>query len=63
MNEFDMQNTTRRNSNDTLEALCQEFNGISFYGLEYILEDFFQMKGTQSANLTSAAVDWFGLYD
>lgn len=63
MNEFDMRNTMRRNSNDRLEALCQEFNGISFYGLEYILEDFFQMEGARSANLTSTSVDWFGLYD
>lgn len=42
MDEFDMQNTPAGNPGSPLESLCQEFNGISFYGLEYIIEDFFQ---------------------
>jgi hypothetical protein len=63
MNEFDVQNTPAGNPGSPLESLCQEFNGISFYGLEYIIEDFFQANNIKCANLPSPpSVDWFGLY-
>jgi hypothetical protein len=45
-----------------LDILCQEFNGGSFYGLEYILEEFFQSTTAKSSIPASHSVDWFGLY-
>lgn len=46
-----------------LDILCQEFDGKSFYGLEYIVEDFFH-KNLKTPVLTeSSPIDWFGLYD
>ncbi|MDD5580514.1 MAG: hypothetical protein PHY16_14705 [Methylobacter sp.] len=48
---------------DNLESLCQEFNGESFYGLEYILEDFFKNKTAKSSGPAHPSVDWFGLFD
>ncbi|MBL1265552.1 hypothetical protein [Candidatus Methylomicrobium oryzae] len=63
MDEFDMQNAPVHNPSSPLESLCQEFNGISFYGLEYIIEDFFQAQHAKSANsLSFHSVDWFGLH-
>ncbi|WP_157203394.1 MULTISPECIES: hypothetical protein [Methylomicrobium] len=63
MDEFDMQNTPVHNPSSSLESLCQEFNGISFYGLEYIIEDFFQIQNAKSATSPSFhPVDWFGLH-
>ncbi|MFA5983357.1 MAG: hypothetical protein WC782_05025 [Methylococcaceae bacterium] len=44
-----------------VDALCQDFNGDSFYGLEYILEDFFQINQEKSVTIP-AQIDWFGLY-
>lgn len=61
MDEFDMQNISAYSPVSTLESLCQEFDGSSFYGLEYIIEDFFRVKKSESVNLSS--IDWFGLYD
>jgi hypothetical protein len=46
--------------NDRLDALCREFNGDSFYGLEYALEDVFQGM-TAMPVPACPAVDWFGL--
>jgi hypothetical protein len=60
MNEYEKQNTLTYSPMYTLESLCQEFDGISFYGLEYIVEDFFQAK---KINTSLPFVDWFGLYD
>jgi hypothetical protein len=34
--------TSEISRNINFDALCQEFDGGSFYGLEYILEDFFR---------------------
>jgi hypothetical protein len=45
------------------EALCQEFNGGRFYGLEYVLEDFFQCSTVKPSDPIRPTVDWFGLYD
>jgi hypothetical protein len=47
----------------TLESLCQEFDGNSFYGLEYIIEDVFLTKKPEPSNSVSPSIDWFGLYD
>lgn len=63
MDEFDSQNMPTRKPVHTLESLCQEFDGSSFYGLEYIIEDFFQGKKIKAFNSTFQSVDWFGLYD
>jgi hypothetical protein len=44
------------------DALCQGFEGGSFYGLEYILEDFFQNTTAVPPILARPPFDWFGLY-
>jgi hypothetical protein len=44
------------------DALCQEFDGRSFYGLEYVLDDFFQNTIAKPPVAVSPGVDWFGLY-
>jgi hypothetical protein len=54
--------TPEVNPTNNFDALCQGFEGGSFYGLEYILEDFFQNATTKSPVPVSTAVDWFGLY-
>lgn len=48
---------------DNFDALCQGFDGGSFYGLEYILEDFFQNTTVEpeSSVPVHTSVDWFGL--
>jgi len=46
---------------NNFDALCQGFDGGSFYGLEYILEDFFQKTKEKPVTPTQQAVDWFGL--
>ncbi len=63
MDELDKQNKTARSQPNLLESLCQEFNGISFYGLEYVVEDLFQTRTAKKANLPYTVVDWFGLND
>lgn len=63
MNEFDQQNAAARPESNVIESLSLEFNGLSFYGLEYVVEDFFQPKMAKSTNFVRTAVDWFGLYD
>ena len=45
------------------DTLCLDFNGSGFYGLEYVLEDFFQNITTKKPVLADPAFDWFGLYD
>ena len=45
------------------DTLCLDFNGSSFYGLEYVLEDFFQNITTKKPVSADPAFDWFGLYD
>ncbi|MEQ1636834.1 MAG: hypothetical protein ABL903_09070 [Methylococcales bacterium] len=54
-------NTITGNQAINFDAICQEFDGQSFYGLEYVLEDFFQQPTVKSATLRHAYVDWFGL--
>jgi hypothetical protein len=43
------------------DILNQEFDGGKFYGLEYILEDFFQSTSTKTSTSARPVVDWFGL--
>ena len=45
------------------DTLCLDFNGSGFYGLEYVLEDFFQNITTKKPVSADPAFDWFGLYD
>ena len=45
------------------DTLCLDFNGSSFYGLEYVLEDFFHNITAKKPVPTLPVVDWFGLYD
>lgn len=46
---------------NNFDALCQGFDNGNFYGLEYILEDFFQNTKTKSSAPAQQSVDWFGL--
>jgi hypothetical protein len=56
------QNTTQDiNLDNNFDILCQGFEGGSFYGLEYILEDFFQNTTTKPSVPVRDPVDWFGL--
>ena len=50
------------NPDNKFDALCQEFDGGSFYGLEYILEDFFQSPTIVTSAPARPFIDWFGLY-
>jgi hypothetical protein len=54
--------TPQVDQNINFDVLCQGFEGGSFYGLEYVLEDFFQDTTTIQPIPTHSAVDWFGLY-
>ena len=54
--------TPEVNPNNKFDALCQGFEGGRFYGLEYILEDFFQNTTATPLIPARPAVDWFGLY-
>lgn len=63
MDKADMQNTPIHNPANTLDALSKEFNGNSFYGLEYVVEDLFQHKMLKTIDRPPHKVDWFGLYD
>jgi hypothetical protein len=49
------------NHKSYFEALCQEFAGENFYGLEYVIDDFSPDKTPKSASLDRSAIDWFGL--
>jgi len=51
------------NLNNQFDALCQEFDGRRFYGLEYILEDFFECSTVKPAVHDRPFIDWFGLYN
>jgi hypothetical protein len=51
------------NRNINFDALSQEFDGGSFYGLEYVLEDFLQNTIVKPTAPVRPAIDWFGLYN
>jgi len=54
--------TPEVNSINDFDTLGQGFEGGSFYGLEYILEDFFKNNPVKPSVSACPAVDWFGLY-
>ena len=41
------------------DSLSIDFNGHSFYGLEYVLDDFYQTKNNPIAPPISASTDCF----
>ena len=45
----------------SFDVLCKGFEGGSFYGLEYILEDFFQNTPVKPSTPAYPGIDWFGL--
>jgi hypothetical protein len=47
--------------NNQFDTLCQGFMGRSFYGLEYVLEEFFQDISVKPLKNTPS-IDWFELY-
>jgi hypothetical protein len=55
--------TSEDNRNINFDALCQEFDGGSFYGLEYVLDYFFQNSKVKPSVPARPSVDWFGLYN
>lgn len=63
MKAINSSKTPDANFSDNLEILCQEFNGESFYGLEYILDEFFKNKTVKPSVPAHPSVDWFGLFD
>jgi hypothetical protein len=45
-----------------INSMSQGFEGESFYGLEYVLDDFLENSKKKAPALTSPAdFDWFGL--
>ncbi len=54
--------TSKVNPNNNFDTLCQGFKNGSFYGLEYILEDFFQNTTVNTSVPVPPEIDWFGLY-
>jgi hypothetical protein len=47
---------------NNFDALCQSFEGGHFYGLEYVLDDFFQNTTVKHPEPVKSEIDWFGLY-
>jgi hypothetical protein len=54
--------TQESNPKNHFDILSQDFDGGGFYGLEYILEDFFQSTTVKNSVTDSPSADWFGLY-
>ncbi|MFI3188056.1 hypothetical protein BCS42_05365 [Crenothrix sp. D3] len=61
MNAINQNKTPEINLDNNFDALCQGFGGGSVYGLEYIIEDFFQNKTVKNPVPVRDTVDWFGL--
>jgi len=61
MKSINNNKTPEVDQSNNFDALSQGFDGGSFYGLEYILEDFFQDAKAKSSISTRPVVDWFGL--
>jgi hypothetical protein len=62
MNPFNTNKTKESNVKNHYDILGREFDGGSFYGLEFILEDLFQSTPVKMSLTDSSSVDWFGLY-
>jgi hypothetical protein len=61
MNTINQNTPPELSLDNNFDALCQGFDNGSFYGLEYILEDFFQGTTAKPAVPVQRSVDWFGL--
>ncbi len=61
MKAINQNKTPDANLDNNFDVLCQGFDGGSFYGLEYILEDFFQSTAVKPSIPVQHSVDWFGL--
>jgi hypothetical protein len=61
MKTINQNKTPDVNLDNDFDVLCQGFDNGNFYGLEYILEDFFQNTPLKPANPVQHSVDWFGL--
>lgn len=62
MKTINQNKTPDTNLDNNFDVLCQGFDGEHFYGLEYVLEDFFQSTTVKSSDSVQQSVDWFGLY-
>lgn len=62
MKTINQNKTPDANLDNNFDVLCQGFDGEHFYGLEYVLEDFFQSTTVKSSDSVQQSVDWFGLY-
>jgi hypothetical protein len=49
-------------SSINFDVLSQGFDGGNFYGLEYVLDDFFEKSPKKTTAPVQNSVDWFGLY-
>jgi hypothetical protein len=61
MNAINQIKTPDVNLDNNFDVLGQGFDGGKFYGLEYILEDFFQNTTIKPSAPVQHSVDWFGL--
>jgi hypothetical protein len=61
MNAINQNKTSTIEPDNNFDALSQGFDGEHFYGLEYILEDFFQNTAVKATAPAQQPVDWFGL--
>jgi hypothetical protein len=61
MKAININKTPDVNIDNNFDALCQGFDNGSFYGLEYILEDFFHSTAVKPSVSVPHAIDWFGL--
>ncbi|MGR8979669.1 MAG: hypothetical protein ACU84H_06210 [Gammaproteobacteria bacterium] len=55
--------TPDMNLENVLDVFCQEFDGISFYGLEYIVDELFQTKRKKPPVSPRSSDEWFDFYD
>lgn len=61
MNTIEQNKMPATHLDNTFDTLGQGFDGGYFYGLEYILDDFFQKTTAKPRVAEPDAVDWFGL--
>jgi hypothetical protein len=61
MSTINQTKTAEVNPEINFEVLSQGFENGNFYGLEYILEDFFQSTKEKPSVPAKHSVDWFGL--
>ncbi len=61
MKAMNKNNSPETNLKNNFDILCHEFDDGSFYGLEYILDDFFQSTAKKTTDPSHPSIDWFGL--